>query len=492
LIEAGWKVFQPPESEPKNTIDGDGAYPLIVELGIKAWGPVTYHSGDEYRFGTHGSKSIDLRSRAWFDFEGHVGGGLNDLMKLAAAGDAAAERKPVCASAFTWIDPSRIPMRSWLYKPHYIREFLSLIFSSGGKGKSSLLIAEALAMVAGRALLDIAPEKQLRVWYWNGEDPLVELQRRFAAVIKHYKLNPEDIGDRLFIDSGRTLPIKIAVDDRYGATVCEPVVKDVIETLQENQIDVLIIDPFVSCHGVNENDNSAIDLVAKSWGEIAEAANCAIAAAHHVRKPSNGGDRSTVDDGRGASALRDAARTVRAISSMSEQEAERADIPERERRSYFRSDIGKANLIAPAEHAEWYKLISVDLLNGPEPEMDPNNGDLIGVVTPFEYPAADEIKVSDNDIVRCQEILKAGGPWRADHRSTKEPWVGVPIANALGINLLNKIDKRAVQLLVKEWLEAGLLKRINGTNDHNEVKTYVEVGHPPVVGGPRQGKRDPE
>ena len=109
------------------------------------------------------------------------------------------------ATPFEWIDPSEIPKRQWLYRPHYIREFLPLLFSSGGKGKSSLLISETLAMVSGRPLLNIDPIKQLRVWYWNGEDPQLELQRRFAAAIKHYGLKPEDIDDRLFINSGRTL-----------------------------------------------------------------------------------------------------------------------------------------------------------------------------------------------------------------------------------------------------------------------------------------------
>lgn len=122
------------------------------------------------------------------------------------------------ATPFEWIDPKQIPKRQWLYRPHYIREFLSLLFSSGGKGKSSLLIVEALAMVSGKPLLNVKPEKELRVWYWNGEDPALELQRRFAAAIKHYELKPEDIGDRLFIDSGRTLPIVIVEERNSGLT----------------------------------------------------------------------------------------------------------------------------------------------------------------------------------------------------------------------------------------------------------------------------------
>jgi hypothetical protein len=177
------------------------------------------------------------------------------------------------ATPFVWIDPTTIPKRRWLYKPHYIRQFTSLTISTGGVGKSSLVIAEALAMVSGKPLLGITPEVQsegrkLRVWYWNGEDPLEELNRRFAATIKHFELKPDDIGDRLFLDTGRVQPIIIAEEIRREVQVYVPVVKAVIETITDNKIDVLIVDPFVTCHRVHENDNAAIGRVAKAWAHI--------------------------------------------------------------------------------------------------------------------------------------------------------------------------------------------------------------------------------
>ena len=41
-------------------------------------------------------------------------------------------------------------------------------------------------MATGRALLGDAPVCPLRVWYWNGGDPMDELERRFAAASLHY------------------------------------------------------------------------------------------------------------------------------------------------------------------------------------------------------------------------------------------------------------------------------------------------------------------
>jgi hypothetical protein len=481
LVEADWGVFEVKKREKRTAAETEDHYPLIIEIGEKLWGEPKLN-GDDYRFGSKGSKGVNWRTGIWYDFETGEGGNQFDLLKkLKSSGGTAAspaEPKPVFkAGPFEWIEPSQIPKRQWLYRPHYIREFLSLLFSSGGKGKSSLLIAEALAMVSGKPLLNINPEKKLRVWYWNGEDPIIELQRRFAAAIKHYELMQDDIGDRLFFDSGRTLPIVIAEDEKFGTLICEPVIKDVIATLNENRIDVLIIDPFVACHRVAENDNSAIERVAKSWSHIAEETHCSILAAHHNRK--SGSEGATVDDGRGASALRDAARTARSINTMTDREAEKAEIEPQEQGFYFRADIGKANLTPPAQYADWFKLVSVDLGNSDDGWE--GGGDQVGVVTPWSYPVADVPRITPFDIARAQAAIRDGGPWRADQRSTREPWVGIPIAQTLSLDLTSKIDKRFVADLIRDWLGAGLLRRVDGVDDHHEARVYVEAGNAPVV-----------
>lgn len=198
------------------------------------------------------------------------------------------------------LDPKKIPLRRWLYKPNYIRQFVSLLISTGGVGKSSLAITEALALATGKPLLRMIPDEGAqRVWYWNGEDPIDELHRRVAAASKHYGLSEEDIGDRLFVDSGRTMPIVIAEEDKRVVRLNQAVVDELIYQITQNEIDVVIVDPFVSTHRVSENDNAAIDLIAKAWNRIAEITNCAVLLVHHSRKP-NGGEM-TVDDTRGAS-----------------------------------------------------------------------------------------------------------------------------------------------------------------------------------------------
>jgi AAA domain/Primase C terminal 2 (PriCT-2) len=388
-------------------------------------------------------------------------------------------KRIIRATPFVWIDPTKIPPRQWLYRPYYIRKYPSLTISTGGVGKSSLLIVEALAMVSAKDLLGVSTDGVcLRVWYWNGEDPADELQHRFAAAIKHFELSPDDIGDRLFIDSGRQMPIVIAEQGKHGTRIATPLIERVIAALKEDKIDVLIVDPFVSCHHVSENDNSAIDQVAKSWSGIAEAANCSVMIAHHTRKPMAGGNGgSTVDDGRGATSLANAVRAARTLNNMTTDEAAKADIDEKYRRYYFRADLGKTNLTRPAEGADWFKLVSVDLEN----IMPGIAGDEIGVVTAWEY-TADEVSVTVIDIKRAQEMITAGGPWRRNQQA--KSWIGNVMAQALKRDVAIKRDKQWIEKRIQMWLSSGLLamdRRPDPTVQNRAPVEFVIAGRAPTA-----------
>jgi hypothetical protein len=192
------------------------------------------------------------------------------------------------------------------------------------------------------------------------------------------------------------------------------VVQELIRTIQENAIDVVIIDPFVSSHQVSENDNTAIDRVVKLCAKIAEVTGCAVELVHHVRK--TGGNEVTVEDGRGAVALLAAARSARVLNRMSETEAASAGVEKRG--TYFRIDNGKANLAPPPERTHWCKLESVDLengttildLNGSGLPLNLGGGDHVGVVTEWEWPnPLDQVTVAD---LRAVQDEVAKGRWR--------------------------------------------------------------------------------
>jgi RecA-family ATPase len=278
-------------------------------------------------------------------------------------GDGAAS---ISAKPYVWRDPKSIPPRQFLHAGHYVRGFLSATIGSGGLGKTSLQLVETVGMVAGHDLLKgTTSPRKLRVWYWNLEDPQDEIDRRIAAILLHYNIGPSEVEGRLFVNS--ETPLVIATKVKDVAVVAEPAVNGLVSEIKRLSIDALIVDPFVSSHKVPENDNGAIDAVAKTWSRIGRECDCAVELAHHIRKPSSGSTADiTVDDARGAGALKDAGRSVRVLNVMSKEEAESVSVKPDQRRRYFRVEDGKANMKPPAENIEWRKLVSVPLGNGTE------------------------------------------------------------------------------------------------------------------------------
>src|SRR6185436_7946730 len=181
----------------------------------------------------------------------------------------------IVATPFIWRPPAAMPRRQWLYGRHLIRRFMSCTIAPGGVGKSALTITEALAMVTGRPLLGPTPVGRLRVWLWNGEDPTEEIERRLMAAALHFGIDTTECEDRLFVDSGRVSPIILAEETQNGVVINAPVFTALKTEIRDKGIDAMTIDPFVSSHRISENDNMAIDKVAKAWAQLAEETDCA-------------------------------------------------------------------------------------------------------------------------------------------------------------------------------------------------------------------------
>ena len=153
-------------------------------------------------------------------------------------------------------------------------------------------------MVTGRPLLGKRVAAALRVWFYNLEDPRDELLRRFMAACQFHGISEADIGGRLFLDLGREQELIIAKYLRGDVLIQVPVVEAIIEEITRHQIDVLVVDPFVDCHHVPENDNGAINEVSKEWAKAASATHSAVELIHHTRK--GNGEATTIDLLRGA------------------------------------------------------------------------------------------------------------------------------------------------------------------------------------------------
>jgi hypothetical protein len=385
------------------------------------------------------------------------------------------QRKTIIPTPFVFVPPELIPTRQWIYPRMRIRKFLTLTTAQGGVGKSRIAMTEAVAMASGKPLLGVQPISRLRVWYWNGEDPEEEIDRGFAAICKHYELNPNDVNEYLFRDSGRIMPIKIAQTKSGLTQVAVPVVNDLNDALKEFRIDAMTIDPFVASHAATENDNNAMEIVAKKWAHIADHGNLSIEIIHHNRKPV-GGSVGTIDDARGGTALSNAARIRRALNKMTESQAKMAGIDPAGRGHFISADLSNSNLMPPASALNWWQLESVSLENG-DFESEPDH---LGVPVVYDYLALEDVQTSANDKTRVLDALRKRDNWRAAVASPD--WIGLGIANELGLVLdpdANKPERKRVRAMIGDWLKDGTLIEYQGEDVKRNKRTFLKVA--PVV-----------
>ncbi len=367
--------------------------------------------------------------------------------------------KPITATSFSLRDPSTLPMREWLFGGHYIRRYAVASVGPGGGGKTAHSISESLAMVTGRPLLD--PDgpltKPLRVWWINAEDPQDEIDRRFHAAAKHFGVTNDQIGSRLFTDSGRDQPVVIARQEGRDLKVVEPFVADLVTEIQRRQIDVLIVDPFVSTHEAQENDNGAMQRVTAAWVRVADEANCCVELVHHVTKSLG---EVTAESARGGGAFKDKVRSMRVFNVMTKEEADKAGVENH--RSFFRVDFGKVNMVASGS-SSWRRFVSVPLGNGRGLAV---GGDEVGVVEAWRWPSAEDIGQ-----VRAQKLVSVvadvpshildGVKNRMRSASYKYDAKGRPSGADLMVELGLAADRKDGQKMVDAWVSLGEFKVVN-------------------------------
>ena len=362
------------------------------------------------------------------------------------APDDAPEAAPDWPTLYDMFDEASIEPRKWIYAHHYLRSFVSVLASAGGIGKTSLQIVEALAIVTGRPLLGEEVKERTNVWIVNLEDPLEEIQRRVLSAMRHYGIKPAEIDGRLFVNAGRDFSLKFGIQTRDGVLPNTKLVEYLCRKIPEKQIGCVFIDPFVGAHNINENDNMAVNAIVAEIRRVADETKSAIGLVHHIRK--GNGEDASIDSVRGAGSLIGAARAARVINRMSADDAAKLGIDETEARSIFRVDDGKANLAPPAAAAVYRKMEGVKI----------DNGEWIGVCIPYTLPNAFD-GISAKDAKAAQMIVADahtdGEPLRESSQSPK--WVGLPIADMLGIDITEKKGRTKVSSIIKTWMKSNVL-----------------------------------
>ena len=260
------------------------------------------------------------------------------------------EKKPPFSGplAFKAFDPATLPPRDWLFGKQYLRGATSITAGLGGRGKSSLDLAEAISLATGRNILGEQPSGRCRVWYHCGDDDMRELRRRVAAICQHHNIPLSELEGWLFLSTPKEFPLKAA--EGYNNVVMKAdFAKHITDFIAKFNIDVCIFDPLVTLHDVNEG-TPAMHRVVQVFRTIAEDRDCAIELVHHTRKgvPGQNGDHGA-DDIRGSGAIHAAVRGARVLNVMSEADALGLVIEPHQRSQYVRIDSAEELCARPGE-----------------------------------------------------------------------------------------------------------------------------------------------
>ena len=408
---------------------------------------------------------------------------MNDLWSEWQARIEAGPEAALCALPASLPDAASIPPREWLYGTRLIRRFVSVLAAPGGVGKSALALAQAVALATGRGFLGERVHHSVPVWVLNLEDPLDELHRRVAALMRLHRVPREALAGRLFLHSGRSRRVTMGTLDDSG--IAHPDKQALIAACRQHGIGLLVVDPFVKSHRLDENSNDQMDEAATAWAEVAEATGAAVLLVHHVRKGANTGE---IEGARGAKSLIDAARSAFLLAPMSPEDAQALSVPEPERWRYVRLDDGKANLAPPAEAAHWYRMESVGLGNGTAAYPA---GDHVAAIALWKPPSA----FSDMTVADCNDALDliAAGPAQGSAFTAQrtgrasERWAGRILIERFGL------AEAAAMRVIAAWLKSGLLRE-EQYYDVPQRKTRMGVAVTdalrPTAAYPRKGSQE--
>lgn len=382
--------------------------------------------------------------------------------------DAEKEALPPLDFAF-WeeVDFAALPRLQFVYSDFYARGYTSVTLAAPKVGKSMLAMAEAIDMATGRGFLTGYKREPLRVLYFNAEDDIDTLRKRAAALLTFYGIPQSEIVGRLVLVSGVGRSDFVLVSGQ-DPVINEPLFVRLERFCQEHLLDAAVFDPLQDLSRSPET-NEVFRLLGQRLRLMASACQVALGLVHHTRKVA-AGTTPNMDDMRGGSALRGTSRFNRVLVSMSEDEGVRAGVPNH--RHFFRLGDIESNMAPPSSDVNrWYEKVSVVI----------PNGEHIGAVRPWTWPDA-FAGVTPQDAARVRQLVAEREDDPPAENSRNKAWVGIIVAQVLGLDLEVDADKARARAIIKTWIASGILivETVRSPRDGRDVKVVMAGPNDPL------------
>jgi archaellum biogenesis ATPase FlaH len=187
-----------------------------------------------------------------------------------------------------------------------------MIAGESGAGKSLLLNQLVMCLAMGWDFIGLRVPTARRVIVFQAENTLQQEQERYVAQIKGMGIATTPPNICYFPMEGR-----LELANQHSR-------KNMVDAIKAHQAAAFFIDPLISFHAANENDNGAMRKVLDCVTEISRKTGAGAGVLHHFGKPT---DNGTVEHrARGASAIRDWCDSMLALTVKKAQDGYRHEI----------------------------------------------------------------------------------------------------------------------------------------------------------------------
>jgi regulatory protein RepA len=220
---------------------------------------------------------------------------------------------------------------------------VTVLAGPGGVSKSMLMLHVLVHAAMGQQWAEFAPRQPVRSLYVSYEDDQQELHKRTHALAADLRLQDDGVLDTLYDVNGsiRKNLLMFATDeeapqwllltkpDRFGPAERTERVEWLVSTLKYLDIKLLVLDPAVYTHQLEENSIADMAQYMQTLTHIAKQAGVAVIVLHHMNKMSGWAALDDIHQGslRGASSFADNARSVAVLVGMPIKDAANYGLP---------------------------------------------------------------------------------------------------------------------------------------------------------------------
>lgn len=179
----------------------------------------------------------------------------------------------------------RQPDHPHVVAPYYPRRVVSLLGGHGGAGKTTLAVAHAAHVAAGRGWGPF-PVVKGRVVFLSFEDEGADIVRTLQDVVVAYGLPPDEVERNLIVYDGTDTETELAIESTEGGAVRLDftAMMEVVEQVCAGA-DLVIIDNASDTFGGNENNRRQVKaFIRRLARKLARANDAAVVLLVHINK----------------------------------------------------------------------------------------------------------------------------------------------------------------------------------------------------------------